>query len=102
MYPKSVDGRAHGTVNHSAEEYVRAQFWHTNTAENYFSILKHGIIGAYHHVSSSHLHGYAAEFDFRYNERMTLDVEDQVRTTKVLRGIIERRLMYWNSSAASI
>src|ERR1700716_421578 len=33
----------HGTVNHSAEEYVRAQFWHTNTVENYFSILKRGI-----------------------------------------------------------
>jgi ISXO2-like transposase domain len=30
----------HGTVTHSAEEYVRAQFWHTNTVENYFSILK--------------------------------------------------------------
>ena len=29
----------HGTVNHSAEEYVRADFWHTNTAENYFRSL---------------------------------------------------------------
>jgi hypothetical protein len=32
----------HGAVNHSAEEYVRAYFWHTNTAENYFSILEAG------------------------------------------------------------
>jgi transposase-like protein len=39
----------HGTVNHSVEEYVRAYFWHTNTAEEYFSILKRGIIGTYHH-----------------------------------------------------
>jgi hypothetical protein len=45
----------HGTVNHSAEEYVRAYFWHTNTAEGYFSILKRGIVGTYHHVSAAHL-----------------------------------------------
>jgi transposase-like protein len=37
----------HGAVNHSAEEYVRAYFWHTNTVENYFSILKRGIYGCY-------------------------------------------------------
>src|SRR5438045_7403759 len=48
----------HGTVNHSAEEYVRATFWHTNTVENYFSIFKRGIIGTYHHVSETHLHRY--------------------------------------------
>jgi hypothetical protein len=35
----------HGSVNHSAEEYVRAHFWHTNTVENFFSIFKRGIIG---------------------------------------------------------
>jgi transposase-like protein len=46
VYPKIGDEFAgHGTVNHSAEEYVRAYFWHTNTAENYFSILKRGLIG---------------------------------------------------------
>jgi hypothetical protein len=38
-------GMEHGSVNHSAEEYVRAYFWHTNTAEGYFSILKRGIMG---------------------------------------------------------
>jgi hypothetical protein len=40
-------------------------FWHTNTVENYFSILKRGIVGIYHHVSEAHLHRYLAEFDFR-------------------------------------
>jgi hypothetical protein len=43
-------------VNHSDEEFVRAYFWHTNTAENYFSILKRGIYGCYFHVSEAHLH----------------------------------------------
>jgi transposase-like protein len=60
----------HGAVNHSAEEYVRAYFWHTNTAENYFSILKRGIYGCYFHVSEAHLHRYTAEFDFRHNNRI--------------------------------
>jgi ISXO2-like transposase domain len=67
VYPKIGDEFAgHGTVNHSAEEYVRATFWHTNTVENYFSILKREIVGIYH-VSETHLHRYSAEFDFRYN-----------------------------------
>src|SRR5271155_5514750 len=35
----------HGKVNHSIEEYVRGGFYHTNTVESYFSILKRGIIG---------------------------------------------------------
>ena len=84
----------HGTVNHSAEEYVRAYFWHTNTAEGYFSILKRGIIGTYHHVSAQHLHRYLREFDFRYNERSKLGVDDKARTEKLLSGIIGKRLTY--------
>ena len=54
----------HGSVNHSAEEYVRAAFWHTNTVENYFSILKRGIVGTYHHVSEAHLHRYRSRVRF--------------------------------------
>ena len=81
----------HGSVNHSAEEYVRAQFWHTNTVENYFSILKRGIIGTYHHVSEGHLHRYCAEFDFRYNNRGISDMERAVIAAK---GIEGKRLTY--------
>jgi len=51
----------HGSVNHSAEEYVRAYFWHTNTVENFFSIFKRSVYGCYFHVSEAHLHRYAAE-----------------------------------------
>ena len=40
----------HGTVNHSIKEYVRGKFYHSNTVENYFSILKRGITGVYQHV----------------------------------------------------
>ena len=42
---RSGEFSGHGTVNHSAEEYVRAAFWHTNTVENFFSIFKRGIYG---------------------------------------------------------
>ncbi len=88
----------HGTVNHSAEEYVRAYFWHTNTAEGYFSILKRGIVGTYHHVSAQHLHRYLREFDFRYNERSKLGVDDKTRTEKLLTGIVGKRLTYRRTS----
>src|SRR6478752_3010729 len=55
----------------------REQFTVTvNTVENYCSILKLGIIGIYHHVSETHLHRYAAEFDFRYNHRVKLSYDD--------------------------
>jgi transposase-like protein len=86
--------RGHGTVNHSAEEYVRAYFWHTNTVENYFSIFKRGIYGVYHHVSETHLHRYSAEFDFRYNHRVALGFGDMQRTEIAAAGIYGKRLTY--------
>jgi len=56
----------HGTVNHSANEYSRlGGFIHVNSAENYFSIFKRGVIGTFHHISEQHLDRYLAEFDFR-------------------------------------
>jgi transposase-like protein len=88
------DFGGHGTVNHSAQEYVRAAFWHTNTVENFFSIFKRGIYGCYFHVSEKHLHRYAAEFDFRYNNRVALGVNDVVRADRALVGAKGKRLTY--------
>jgi len=81
------------TVNHHAGEYVRGDV-HTNTVEGYFSILKRGINGVYHHVSEQHLKRYLAEFDFRYNERMALGVDDKTRTARAVKGIEGKRLTY--------
>lgn len=67
---------------------------HTNTVEGYFSILKRGLIGTYHHVSQQHLKRYLAEFDFRYNERAALDVDDTQRAAKALKGVVGKRLTY--------
>jgi hypothetical protein len=102
VYSKTGEKFAgHGTVNHSAEEYVRAYFWHTNTIEGYFSILKRGIIGTFHHVSSQHLHRYLAEFDFRYNEREKLGVSDAQRMAKSVQGIVGKRLTYRRTGEAT-
>jgi len=93
VYPKIGDEFAgHGTVNHSIDEYVRhGGFTHTNTVENYFSLLKRGIVGIYHHVSSTHLKRYVGEFDFRYNHRTVSDAE---RTACIMRGTSGKRLTY--------
>jgi transposase-like protein len=83
----------HDWVNHGIGEYVRGDV-HTNTIEGYFSIMKRGITGVYHHVSQQHLKRYLAEFDFRYNERSALGVEDAERMAKSVKGIVGKRLMY--------
>lgn len=59
----------HETVNHKEGEYVKGVDTHTNTVEGFFSNLKRGIVGIYHHVSVKHLHRYLSEFTFRYNDR---------------------------------
>jgi transposase-like protein len=87
----------HQTVNHSIGEYVRGNV-HTNTIEGYFSILKRGITGTYHHVSPKHLKRYLAEFDFRYNERASVGISDEVRADKLISGIVGKRLTYRESS----
>jgi transposase-like protein len=87
------DFAKHETVNHGIEEYIRGEA-HTNTIEGYFSILKRGITGTYHHVSQQHLKRYLAEFDFRYNERMALDVTDAERATKAVKGVVGKRVTY--------
>ena len=90
---KEFDG--HGTVNHSADEYVRlGGFVHVNSAENYFSIFKRGVVGTFHHVSEQHLHRYLVEFDFRYNSRSGVGIEDTERVSKIAAGTANKRLTY--------
>jgi transposase-like protein len=76
---------SHETVCHSRKEYVRGDV-HTNTVEGYFSILKRGIYGVYQHVSEAHLKRYLAEFDFRYNNRIKLGIDDVARADNALDG----------------
>ena len=78
------------SVNHSIGEYVRGNA-HTNTIEGYFSLLKRGINGTFHHVSEAHLKRYLSEFDFRYNTR---HLDDASRADALLRGAKGKRLLY--------
>jgi hypothetical protein len=52
-----------------------------------------------HLVSQQRLKRYLAKFDFRYNERTALGVEDERRPALALRGIVGKRLTYRDSSA---
>lgn len=73
----------HERVRHSAKEYVRGDVY-TNTVEGYFSIFKRGMKGVYQHCSEKHLHRYLAEFDFRYNHRVKLGIDDGQRAITAL------------------
>ena len=90
---------SHDTVNHSAKEYVRGTV-HTNTIEGYFSIFKRGMKGVYQHCGEQHLHRYLAEFDFRYNRRISVGYNDTMRGEDALKGIAGKRLTYHRPNAA--
>jgi transposase-like protein len=109
---------SHGVVNHTNKQYVR--YWNevtnktgangkpivettvitTNTVEGYFSILKRGIYGVYQHVSEAHLKRYLCEFDFRYNNRIALGVDDTERAANALKGAKGKRLTYETTNKA--
>ena len=83
----------HETLNHSIKEYVRGTAY-TNTVENCFSVFKRGMKGVYQHCSSAHLQRYLVEFDFRYNHRQALEINDTQRAEILLQGISGKRLTY--------
>lgn len=65
-----LEGRYHHhTVNHSAGEYVKHYFIHTNGLEGAWSLFKRQVYGIHHFVSTKHLDRYLGEFTFRYNRR---------------------------------
>jgi transposase-like protein len=86
----------HSTVNHQDREYSRQDpdgtVASTNTVEGFFSILKRGVYGSFHHISKQHLHRYLSEFDFRYNAR---DVDDGERRQLAIKSAVGKRLTYY-------
>ena len=84
----------HKTVKHAAREYSRHEGENvvtTASVESYFSLLKRGVIGTFHHVSAQHLPLYLAEFDHRHNCRKMTDGE---RTDVGLTKAVGKRLIY--------
>jgi transposase-like protein len=82
---------SHQTTLHSNREFSRGGGNHSNTVENFFSILKRGVIGTYHHMSATHMHRYLAEFDMRYSTKTANDTD---RAALILKGMEGRRLTY--------
>ena len=69
----------HQSINHSKKQWVNGRV-HTNTIENFWSILKRGIVGQYHHLSDKWLNKYIIEFCFKYNNRNNKDIFNNLLT----------------------
>jgi len=89
------DFAEHEFVRHASGEWGRGPV-HTNTIEGYFRIFKRGMKGVYQHCAKKHLHRYAAEFEFRYNNRTANGVDDRGRAAIAIRGVQGKRLKYAN------
>jgi transposase len=59
---------AHRRIRHKDRIYVDGDV-HTQSIEGFFGLLKSGIRGTYHAVSSEWLQGYLNEYAWRYNHR---------------------------------
>ena len=80
----------HQAVKHSVGEYVNGMI-HTNGVESFWSMVKRGHMGTYHHMSPKHLHRYVNEFAGRHNDRPA-DTVDQMAA--MARGMQGKRLRY--------
>jgi len=79
----------HQVIDH-AEKYVDGEV-HTNTIENFWSLLKRGLKGTYIAVEPFHLFRYLDEQAFRFNNRKATDGE---RFVEVLSSVVGKRLTY--------
>lgn len=59
---------SHQRINHTERVYVSGDV-HTQTIEGFWALVKNGIRGTYHAVSSKHLQTYLNEYAWRYNHR---------------------------------
>lgn len=88
---------AHKTVLHGWNQgghYVGKDGQTTNAVENFFGNMKRSLRGTYIHVSEQHLQRYLNEFEFRYNNRSGLGINDGERTARAMKGIEGKRLTY--------
>ena len=80
----------HETVKHSVSEYVNGMA-HTNGIESFWSMLKRGYHGTYHHMSEKHLQRYVTEFSGRHNDRECHTIDQMQSIVAKMNG---RRLRY--------
>ena len=67
----------HEDVTHNQKEYRKGEV-HTNNIENFWSIIKRGYLGVYHHMSRKHLQRYLNEFCGRFSIRDMEPLEKMV------------------------
>lgn len=72
VYLKIGRRHNHKIMNHSEGQF-KVGTHHTNGIENYWSLLRRGIYGIYHQVSTKHLQRYCDEFAYRFNSRKLSD-----------------------------
>jgi transposase-like protein len=100
LYPKvGVEYASHDRVKHTAGEYARGDV-HVNSCEGFFSIFKKGMAGVYQHCGEQHLHRYLSEYEFRYNHRIKLGVDDKERAAIALKRTWGKRLTYHQTQNA--
>jgi transposase-like protein len=88
---------AHKTVEHGVNQrgyYVGSDGQTTNAVENFFGTFKRGMVGTYHKCEAQHLQRYLTEFEFRFNNRSGLGVNDKMRAGAILKGAEGKRLTY--------
>jgi transposase-like protein len=81
---------AHQIIDH-AVKYVDGRV-HTNSMENFWSLLKRGIAGTYVSVEPFHLFRYLDEQMFRFNNRKNID--DAGRFDLVVSQLVGKRLTF--------
>jgi transposase-like protein len=77
----------HVVINHQGGEYVKGEY-HTNNIEGFWGILKRGLNGIHHSVSTKHINRYCSEYAYRYNERgLTQDAKFALALTRCNGGL---------------
>jgi transposase-like protein len=85
----------HKTVRHHCRQYVRpGTDIHSNTIEGVFSLIRRGVMGTFHSISTKHLPNYLNEFEFRWNTRY---MDDGERVTQAIKAVGGKRLLYRES-----
>ena len=81
----------HEAVKHSVGEYVR-DMAHSNGMESFWSMLKRGYIGTFHHhFSEKHTGRHDSEISGRHNIREHDTLEQMAQ---IVDGMVHKRLKY--------
>jgi transposase-like protein len=89
---RNIPGYFHYYIDH-ATQFVDGRI-HTNSLENFWSLLKRSIKGTYIQVSPWHLQSYVAEQVHRFNTRKKLQFTEEKRFSMLLDGTTGKRLTY--------